>query len=74
MGLVDYISRNSYQPAKIISIYDEEFLVATLPRIHTDAKLLQQKHNISAITLNKLYYENLKCKILTSNILNKYQT
>ena len=52
MGLVDYISRNPYQPAKSISKYDEEFLVATLTRIHFDAKLLQQKHNISA---NKLY-------------------
>ena len=29
MGLVDYISRNPYQPAKSISKYDEEFLVAT---------------------------------------------
>ena len=58
MGLVDYISRNPYQPAKRISKYDLEFLVAALSRIHTDAKLLQQKHNISAITLNKLYYKN----------------
>ena len=58
MGLVDYISRNPYQPAKRISKYDEEYLVATLSRIHTDAKLLQQKHNISATTLNKLYHEN----------------
>ena len=57
MGLVDYISPNPYQPAKLISKYDEEILVATLSRIHTDAKLLQQKHNIYANTLNKLYYE-----------------
>ena len=42
MGLVDYISRNHYQPAKSISKHDEEVLVATLSRIHTDAKLLQQ--------------------------------
>ena len=42
MGLVDYISRNPYQPAKSISKYDEEFLVATLSRVHTDAKLLHQ--------------------------------
>ena len=34
MGLVDYISRNPYQPAKSISKYDEEFLVATLSGIH----------------------------------------
>ena len=27
-------------------------------RLHTDAKLLQQKHNIFANTLNKLYHEN----------------
>ena len=32
IGLVDYISRNSYQPAKSISKYDEELLVATLSR------------------------------------------
>ena len=25
MGLVDYISRNPYQPAKSISKYDEDF-------------------------------------------------
>ena len=43
MGLVDYKSRNPYQPAKSISKYDEEFLVATLSSIHSDAKLLQQK-------------------------------
>ena len=58
MGLVDYISRNPYQPAKSISKYDEEFLVATLSRIHTDAKLLQQKHNISANTLHNFYSES----------------
>ena len=53
MGLVDYISRNPHQPAKSISKYDEEF-----SRIHTDAKILQQKHNIPANSLNKLYHEN----------------
>ena len=58
MGLNDYISSNSYQPAKSISKYDEEFLVTTLSRIHNDAKSLQQKHNISAVTLKKFYYEN----------------
>ena len=58
MGLVDYISRKPYKPAKSISKYDEEFLVATLSRIHTDAKLLQKNHNISANTLNNIYYEN----------------
>ena len=54
MGFVDYICRNPYQPAKRISQYDEKFLVTTLSRIHTDAKLLQQKHNISAVTLKKV--------------------
>ena len=48
MGLVDYISRNPYQPAKSVSKYDEEFLVATLSSIHSDAQLLQQKHNLTA--------------------------
>ena len=48
MGLVDYISRNPHQPAKNISEYDEEFLVATSSSIHSEAKLLQQRHNISA--------------------------
>ena len=55
MGLVDYISRNPYQPAKSVSKYDEEFLVATLSSIHTDAQLLQQKHNLTANSLHKFY-------------------
>ena len=57
MGLVDYISRNPYQPAKSVSKYDEEFLVATLSSIHTDAQLLQQKHNLTANSLHKLYID-----------------
>ena len=61
-GLVDYISRNPYQPAKSISKHDEEFLVATLSSIHSDAKLLQQKHNISAHKYTKLYHDN-ECEI-----------
>ena len=73
MGLVDYIYRNPYQPAKSISKYDEEFLVAKLSRIHTDAKLLQQNKNISAITLNNFITKNnLKYKVLASKILNKF--
>ena len=58
MGLVVYIFRNPYQPAKSISKYDEEFLVATLSRLQTDAKLLQQEKHISAVTLNKYYHDN----------------
>ena len=65
MGLVDYISRNPYQPAESISKYDKEFLVATLSSIHSDAKLLQQKHNISAHELTKLYHDN-ECEIQIS--------
>ena len=57
MGLVDYISRNPYQPAKSVSKYDEEFLVATLSSIHTDAQLLQQKHNLTANSLHKFYID-----------------
>ena len=57
MGLIDYISCNPYQPAKSTSKYDEDFLVATLSSIHS-AKLLQQKHNISAHKLTKLYHDN----------------
>ena len=57
MGLVDYISRNPYQPAKSVSKYDEEFLVATLSSIHTDAQLLQQKHNLTANSVHKLYID-----------------
>ena len=73
MGLVDYISRNPYQPAKSISIYDEEFLVATLSRIHFDAKLLQQKQNISTNTLlNYITKMNVKHKT-PINIINKYR-
>ena len=41
MGLVDYISSNPYQPAKSVSKYEEEFLVATLSSIRSDAQLLQ---------------------------------
>ena len=54
MGLVDYISRNPYQPAKSVCKNDEEFLVATLSSIHSDAQLLQRKHNLSANSLHKL--------------------
>ena len=57
MGLVDYISRNPYQPAKSFSKYDEEFLVATLSSIHSDDQLLQQKHNLLAHSLNELYID-----------------
>ena len=55
MGLVDYIYRNPYQPAKSISKDDKEFFVVTLSRIQTDAKLIQTKTNISATQLNKIY-------------------
>ena len=65
MGLVDYISRKLYQPAKSISKDDEVFLVATLSSIHSDTKLLQQKQNISAHTLTKLYHDN-ECEIKNS--------
>ena len=58
MGLFDYISRNPYQPAKSISKYDEEFLVAILSRIDTDAKLLQQEKNFSAVTHDNFYHDN----------------
>ena len=57
MGLVDYISRNPYQPAKSVSKYDEEFLVATLSSIQSDAQLLQRKDNLSAHSLHKLYID-----------------
>ena len=74
MGLVDYISRNPYKPAKSVSKYDEEFLVATLSSIHSDAQLLQQKHNILAHSLNKLYIdidgENKKSTSNTEQVLN----
>ena len=65
MGLVDYISRNPYQQAESNSKYDEEFLVATLSSIHSDAKLLQQKHNISAHEPTALYHDN-ECEIQNS--------
>ena len=67
MGLVDYISRNQYQPAKSFSKYDEEFLVASLSRIQADAKLIQQEKNISALRLNIIHLEN-KTEIQTPNI------
>ena len=57
MGIVDYISCNPYQPAKNISKYDEEFLVATLSRIQADAKLLRQEKNISTVKLKKFYLD-----------------
>ena len=40
-----------------VSKYDEEFLVATLSSIHSDAQLLQRKHNLSANSLQKLYID-----------------
>ena len=43
--------------AKSVSKYDAEFLVATLSSIHSDAQLLQQKHNLLAHSLNKLYID-----------------
>ena len=67
MGLIDYISRNPYQPAKSISKYDDEFLVATLSRIQADAKLFQQEKHISAVKLNKSYLET-KTDIQTPSI------
>ena len=59
MVLVDYISRNSYQPAKSISKNDEEFLVSTVSRIQTDVNLIEEKTKISAIQLN-IFYLNTK--------------
>ena len=57
MGLVDYISRNPCQPAKIISkFYD--YLVATLSNIKSDAKL-QKERAISAICLNKFHLDKI---------------
>ena len=67
MGLVDYISRNPYQPAKGISKYDEEFLVATLSSIQADAKLLQHEKHISAVKLMKFYLDT-KTDIQTPSI------
>ena len=46
MRLVNYRSRNPYQPAKSISKFDDQFLVATLSRIQTDAKSFEKKKNI----------------------------
>ena len=43
MGIVDYFSRNPYQPAKSNSSYGEEFLVATLSKIQSDEKILQKR-------------------------------
>ena len=73
MGLVDYISRNPYQPAKSVSKYDEEFLGATLSSIHSDTELLQQKHNILAPSINNLYIdidgENKNSTTITEQVL-----
>ena len=51
MGLVDYMSRNPYQPAKNISNFDEEFLVKTLSRIQAHATLLQQENTFRMLIL-----------------------
>ena len=68
MGVVDYISRNPSQ--KSISKYDEELLVATLPRIHTDAKLLQQQKKIFLLLhlINFITIINVIHQILAYNI------
>ena len=71
MGLVDYISRNPYQTAKIISNFDQEFLVATLSRIQRDANLIQSEKPISAVHLIKFCLANkLGTQIPTSKQLN----
>ena len=54
MGLMDYFSRNPYHRVKSKSNYFEEFFVAMLLNIQSDAKLLQTKKHITAIHLNKL--------------------
>ena len=72
MSLVDYISRNPYQPAERISKFEEEVLVATLSRIQTDAKLNQQVKPISASRLKKFYLDNkLDTPIHTTKQPNK---
>ena len=71
MGLVDYLSRNPYQTAKIISNFDQEFLVATLSQIQRDANLIQKVKPISAVHLNKFCLANkLSTQIPTTKQLN----
>ena len=67
MDLVNYISRNSYQPSKSFSKYYQDFLVATLSPIQADAKLFQQEKNFSAVQLNKFYLD-IKTEMQTPNI------
>ena len=47
MGLVDWISRQPNQDAKVTNKYDEEFAVATITRI---------RDNIAAIYVNTTYH------------------
>ena len=71
VGLVDYISRNPYYSARIISNYEEEFLVVTLSKIQLDAKLLTNRKTCSAVYLNKHFlYTIPDTHITTTNQSN----
>ena len=44
MGVVDFISRNTFAKAKIVSSYDENFVVATISKIWDSfTQLIQSK-------------------------------
>ena len=46
MGLVDYLSRNTFARAKKVSTYDEHFVVAIISKIRNSTKhLIKDKRN-----------------------------
>ena len=54
MGLVSYISRHPNQKAKIVSAYNEEFVVAKLKLICATVNALNLKSTEPALHMNKL--------------------
>ena len=73
MKIVDYISRNPYQPAKSISKHDKEFLVATLSRIYFDANYSNKNTIFQPIhLLNYIKKMNVKHKTAANIKKNKY--
>ena len=63
MELVDYISRQPNQKAKIITQYDEEFMVATISRIHDAITTLFRNSNQTPF---QKQHNNSKRKLLVN--------
>ena len=67
MGLVDYISRNSFNKAKKFSSYDEHLLVATQTKIRDSFKHLIQNKTRTVQKLNDILKLHLPSLINSAN-------